>query len=318
MLSAADPQKTSLYRLLTGERVYDEYTMRMGEAAQVYRAGYDLDAFQNSFERAAKSQRHNLELQTTEVLSTDRAALGAALTVFGAYTGAVSGMRDAAMPTFAVTYETETTEFAALVTEAAPRRVRVWLYNFRNADMEIGLKFWRLQPGHYILSQGELLAGEGPEQHRYGWMEETNVTIAHRADGAVVTVPPGKVWVVDVRMDRPVTVPDYSPDLAVSPRDTKVSGRSVTLTVHNIGNADAGTFTVALQAQDGEGWKTIAHKTLTGLAAPKDLTPSRASVRFSLAKPLPAGCRVILDPRDHLFEICETNNTAVVAPDEGA
>ncbi len=86
----------------------------------------------------------------------------------------------------------------------------------------------------------------------------------------------------------------------------------------NIGNADAGAFTVALQTPDGEGWKTIAHKTLTGLAAPKDLTPSRASVRFSLARPLPAGCRAVLDPRDHLFEICETNNVAVVAPDEGA
>ncbi len=184
--------------------------------------------------------------------------------------------------------------------------------------MAVGLRFWRLQPGQYILSQGELLPGEGPEQHRYGWLEERDVTIAHRADGAVVTVPPGKVWVVDVRMERPIAVPDTSPDLAVSPRGTKVSGRSVTVAVHNIGNADAGAFTVALQAPDGEGWKTLAHKTLTGLAGPKDLTPSRASARFSLAKPLPAGCRVVLDPRDRIRELCESNNAVPVAPDEGA
>lgn len=310
---AVDPSRTALYKLLTGDRTHDEYTLRHADPAQIYRTNYDLERYQKSFESAAKSLRTNFELRTTEVLATDRAALDSALTVFGAYTGAVQLIRDANTPTFAVTYQTEGTDFAALVVESTSRRVRVWLYSFTDAPQKIGLRFWRLEPGIYRILQGEILPGERPGQNRYAWLPAARVSLLRRAEGVDVLVPPGKVWVVDVLLVEPRAVPARSPDLAAGERSISVRGAQVTVRIHNLGNAGAGPFTVALQERDGAGWKTVAHRRLDGLKAPEDLRPASVVIRFHLARPPASGSRVVVDPRDELFELCETNNTVIVS-----
>ncbi len=310
---AVEASRTALYKLLTGERTYDEYTLRHAEPAQIYRTNYDLERYQKSFESAAKSLRTKFELRTTEVLATDRAALDSALTVFGAYTGAVQLLRDANTPTFAVTYQTEGTDFAALVVESTPRRVRVWLYSFTDAPQKVGLRFWRLEPGIFRLLQGEMLPGERPGQNRYAWLPAARVSLLRRAEGVDVTVPPGKVWVVDLLLVEPRAVPARSPDLAAGERSVSVRGAQVTVRVHNLGNAAAGPFTVALQERDGVGWKTVAYRRLDGLKAPEDLRPTSTVIRFHLARPPADGSRVVMDPRDELFELCETNNSVIVS-----
>lgn len=303
MFDYADSGETALYKWLTGERVYDEYTRRFGDAAQIYRTDYNLDEFMKSFERAAKEQRYNLELQTTEVLSTDRAALRGALTVFGAYTGAIQGLRDAATPTFAVTYDASDTDFAALVTEAMPERVRIWLYSFHNTDTRIGLRLWRMKPGKYIVMQGKLMPGEWEFQHRYGWLPAQRVDILHRADVVYVNVPPNETWVVDIRLDEPISVPNRAPDLAVG--ISKHETDTITASIHNVGNADAKSFTVALAKQIGSGWTIVSEKKIGFLKAPKHLSPSSTVVRF----PCQGGpCRIIVDPKNEQYEICESNN----------
>lgn len=311
LLHSADPQQLSLYKMLTHERVYDEYIRRSGDAAQIYRLDYDLDAFMRSFERAAKSQRHNLEFQTTEVLSTDRAALGHALTTFGAYTGAIMGLRDAATPTFAVTYETADTDFAALVTESTPKRVRVWLYSFADAEKPIGLRLWQLTPGKYVLNQGDILPGEREFQNRYGWIDPSRIEIRHRAQLVGIRVPPQKVWVVDLRLEEPISVPKSAPDLAINARDVVWDGDTVKVTVHNIGNADAKPFSVELQAKIDGAWKAIAEKRMTSLPAPKSLVPSNTPVSLAVLKDGRNNeMRVVLDPKNQQYEIFEENNVA--------
>ncbi len=307
------PSRTALYRLLTDDRTYDEYTLRFADPAQAYRVTADLERFQRNFESAAKSLRTNFELRTTEVLATDRAALDSALTVFGAYTGAVQLLRDASTPTFAVTYETEDTGFAALVVESRPERVRVWLYSFADAPRPIGLRFWMLRPGEYRVLEGEKLPGERPGQYRYAWLPPKRVSLLRRAEGLMVTVPPGREWVVDVALEEPVPVPAAAPDLAIGGKDVDSEGSRVAVRVRNLGSAPSGPFTVALQRPDGAGWRTVAHRRLPGLAAPRNLLPSSTEIVFSLAQSLPPGSRVVADPRDEVFELCETNNTAPAA-----
>jgi len=304
-----DPNKTALYKWLTGERVYDEYTLRMGDPAQLYRVDYDLERYQKSFEKAAKSQRHNLELQTTEVLSTDRAALGSALTVFGAYTGAVCGLRDAATPTFAVTYDTPDNDFAALVTESTSRRLRVWLYSFHEKPVRIGLKLWQLLPGSYVLNQGELLAGEHSFQHRYGWIASKAVKVTHRADMVYVDVPSGKVWVVDVRLDASIAVPKIAPDLAVGESDLRPAPNGLEVTVHNVGNAGSSPCTAEVQLRKNGAWKTVANVRIPAIAAPRNLSASFLKVVAPMKALLGAATmRVRIDPDDRQYELCETNN----------
>lgn len=310
MLHAADSQKTSLYKMLTGERVYDEYTLRGGDPAQVYRVNYDLDTYLASFERTAKSLRYNLEFHTTEVLSTDRAALGHALTVFGAYTGAICGLRDAATPTFAVTYDTPDTDFAAIVTESTPQRVRLWLYSFKDRPVKIGLKFWQLVPGRYIVNQGELLSGEYKFQHRYGWIAPSTVDIRHRADGLSVQVPGGKVWVVDLRLDKPISVPKTAPDLAINKRDLKWTDKGLEVTVHNIGNTASRPVMIRLSGPDS----TLIKATVPAIPAPRNYNPSVAKVIIPAKKPANTeGWMVSIDPTDTQYEICETNNRVTLA-----
>lgn len=113
--------------------------LRNGDPAQIYRCTYDLEQFQKSFESAAAASRFNLELETTEVLSSDRAALPQASTVYGAYIGALQPVHDGMVPTLAVTYDTNSTDFAALVTEAEDRRVRVWFYSFEKEELLVDL-----------------------------------------------------------------------------------------------------------------------------------------------------------------------------------
>lgn len=305
-----DAQKTALYKWLTGECVYDEYTQRFAEPVYKYRINHDLAAFQSSFENAAKSQRYNLEFKTTEVLSTDRAALDSALTVFGAYTGAVTGLRDAATPTFAVTYDTPNNEFAALVTEATPKRLRVRLYSFHNEPVRMALKVWQLLPGVYILNQGELVAGEHPFQNRYTWIEPQKVNIRHRAEAIYINLPPQKEWVVDLRLDEPISVPKTAPDLAVHERDTKIVEKGLEITVHNIGNSKSSPVKAVLQVNKAGKWIDAGRALVPALLEPQGLTPSTKKVIIPVdAKLLKGNYRVVLDPTDEVYEICETNNS---------
>lgn len=305
--------KAAVYKWLTGDPAYDDFILAYGDRTQIYRVNGDLDAYMKSFQAAASGLRYNLDLQTTEVLSTDRCGLPHALAVFGAYTGAQTGMRDAATPSFSITYDTPTMNFAALVTEATRERLRVWLYNFEDEPMPIGLKLWRLKPGSYIVSQGEQVPGERECIHRYRWEDPQTVKILRRAEGPTITVPPGKVWCVDLRLDEPIDVPALAPDLAVAPRDVARTDRGLTITVHNVGNADVTAFDVAVQTKNDARWTTVATKRCAGLNWPKDLTASATTVEVPLDQPAAQGeWRILLTPGDGQFDLNESNNLCVV------
>lgn len=300
--------KTAVYKWLTGDPAYDDFIMAYGDAAQKYRVNGDLDAFMGSFKAAAEGLRYNLDVQTTEVLSTDRCGLPAALSVFGAYTGAQSGMRDAATPSFSVTYDTPSMNFAALVTQATQERVRVWLYNFEDDPMPVGLRLWRLRPGHYLLNQGEQVEGERPTIRRYRWEPSTTVKILRRAEGPTVTVPSGKVWCVDLRLDEPVAVPDRAPDLAIATRDVTRTAGGLRVTVHNIGNEDAQPFQIRVQAKSGDRWSTVGQQ-CPALPWPKNLVSSVVTVEIPLQpNQLQGSLRLTLEPGDGQHDLYAPNN----------
>jgi hypothetical protein len=310
----SNPKVTSLYRMLTGERVYDEYTKRFGTATQNYQIDNNIDEYLARFEKAAKSLRTRLWYHTTEVMSTDRLHLPAVEDVWGAYTGAILTTVDAEVPTMAVTYDTPDSNFAALVTENEDTRVRVWLYSFWEEPETIRLKFWRLRPGEYIVNQGDIQPGEREFQHRYQWGDPQNLEILHKADGIDVTVPPGVVWVVDVRLNNKIDVPESAPDLAIHARDISFEGGKPSLTVHNIGTEAAEDFTVALQSLGGYGWVTIDEKRVARLSEPVNFTPFTARVQFDV-EPADGNIdlRFNLDPEDDLFEINERNNSVTLS-----
>lgn len=312
LVGCADPDVTSLYRMLTGERIYDEYTRRFGTPPQQYQIDQDVDRYLASFEQAAKSLRHNLWYYTTEVLSTDRLHLPAVDAVWGAYSGAISTLVDAETPTMGVTWKTPDANFAAIVTENTPTRLRAWIYTFWDEPTEIAMKLWRLTPGIYLATQGEQVKGEHTFQKRYGWGDPEPIEILHAGDMFHLTVPPKTVWVVDLRLHEEITLPPTACDLAIAARDLTPDANGLTVTVHNVGSAPAEDFVVALQTRDGDAWRTVAEQTVTRLSHPVDFVPFTVDVTFSLRPDQLASIRrVVVDPDDMLFELCETNNAVL-------
>lgn len=310
-----EQSKVGLYRWLTGDKTYDEYTWRSATATLRYHLGGDLEAYLEGFESMARSTRYNLEMQTSEVMAMDRTGVPAAMAIFGAYTGAISSLRDMATPTFAVTYDTATTDFAALVVHASKSRLRVWLYNFEDQAMPIGLRLWQLQPGRYILEQGEQLPGQFEKQYRYAWETPREAECVYRGAGPTVTVPPGKVWVVDLRLHEPIARPEDLPDLAIGTHDIARTGRQIRVTVHNIGNAAVPGFKVILQGERAGAWETVGHTEAEPMAGIQDFMPARQQVTFALPENLPdATLRAVLDPDDQIDELYESNNAITLSP----
>ncbi len=308
----ATPKLAATYRLLTGDRVYDEYAIRRGNATQRYRSTHDLEQYARSFEGSAKGMRNNWTQFTSEVLQTDRAGLAGAKHVMGAYTGSVSGTRDTDTPTFAVTWDTPDLNFAALVTEATPSRVRAMLYSFNEETTRMGLCPWRLQPGVYVVQAGERLTDTKDKMTRYSWGEPREVTHLHRATPIWIDVPAGKEWVVDVRLRKPIARPAKLPDLAIGVDDMVISGQSCTVTVHNIGSDASAGFDVVLESSpDGRTWKVVDRQRVDGLPQITNLDPVRQDI--ALKKPTNASrWRIRLDPDDVIDELYELNNSLVL------
>ncbi len=302
----------SPYRLLTGERVYDEYILRFATPTQKYMIEYDLSEYSRTFEKTANSLRHNWTRLTSEILQTDRAGLTGSAEVFGAYTGAVCSFRDSKTPTIAVTYDTPDLNFASVVTEASPGRLRVMLYNFNAEPTRVGLRPWRLVPGVYVQNAGEPVPGERDFQKRYTWTGGVEIEHRHRGTPVWVEVPSHKEWVVDLRLRKTIDRPAELPDLAIAPRDVESKDGKVTVRVHNIGGAAAGAFDVVAESRNGQQWAELARAKVDGLPAIKDFNPSVCEVTLNVDAAKLAGGRIRLDPDNRVEELYELNNAATL------
>jgi hypothetical protein len=235
--------------------------------------------------------------------------------VFGAYTGAVRDFRDGGAPTLAVTYDTPDLNFASVVTETTPCRLRVWIYNFNDEPMPIGLRPWQLLPGVYVLNAGHPVPGEKPVQNRYTWTSPVEVVHKHPGTPVWIDVPPHKEWVVDFRLRRAIDRPDRLPDLAVARRDVRVNDGRVSVTVHNIGSAQAAAFDVAVQVAPSDEWETVARTEVAGLPAIADFEPVRRQVTLTVPPgKMASSWRIALDPDEKVEECYELNNVVTMTP----
>ncbi len=203
------------FRWVTGDRTVDEYLLRFPSPYQRYMVTNDLDDLVKAIEGAARSMRVNFRLMTEELLQTDRAGLPCSRESLGAYTGAVHNWRDGLMPAMAVTWEVPDPHFAALVVASTDRRLRVWVYSFHDEPIRVGMRIWRLTPGRYAATHGEILPGETTNR-RYGWCDPESFTYRRPLDTYRVNIPPRRPYCVDLRLVEPVDVPATAPDPAIT------------------------------------------------------------------------------------------------------
>ncbi len=293
------------YRWVSGDHSYDDNLLAASHSDEKrvatkaytrYLIDHDLTAFTAAMEALAEERRYNFELQTREVLATDRAGVPID-DLFGAYTGAARRWSDMGLPSCAVTWVTEDTDFAALVRTADDHRLKLTVHSFKDRPARLGMRLWQLVRGRYELVSGP--EGETPSGLRVVESTSRTFDLRHRGQTEFIEVPPGKSCAVDIRLIEAAPPADALPDLAVGRNAVTFASSgdkpvAVTVRVHNIGAADAGPGRVSLSS-DVPGSNPLAEAPVPPIPAPNDLLAKYEDVRFDVPRAdLAPGWRVDL------------------------
>jgi hypothetical protein len=205
---------------------------------------------------------------------------------------ALDGRGSAPWPTIAVSWEAGY-DFAALVREFEPDRLRVTAWNFGEAR-EVGMRPWGLRPGSWRLS----IDGSEPREVQ-----------VERGGTVPVSMP------AQGRAELTLELADASdwtprrPDLALSATEgARVEDGMLTVIVHNIGAEDAPACTATLTA----GGAVVVETQVPTIAAPLDFQPKTAEVRFELPEGAAGEMTVRVDAEAAVPEITEVNNAMTI------
>ena len=260
-------------------------------------------------ERVEEYRRGTLYLYTEAQPSTDRLWGLWDENLFLAYLGgyAAGHRRTSNWPGLAISYTDAGTDLASLVLENRVDRVEVLVYNFEAQRTGVEMRLWQLEPGLYELRVGADASGE------MGETTSTREVSVRRGTRIEVPLRYGQMQLVRLRQLEARPEPDLLPDLAIGRRDVAIDPEagSLTVTVHNVGSAPAGTFEVRLTGERGE---AIAARTIEGLAAPVDLQPRTATASFQLSALSAAGvASVQVAPLAPDLEITDENNAVTLS-----
>jgi hypothetical protein len=180
---------------------------------------------------------------------------------------------------------------AIVVPRATPDHLQVRAYNLDTAPLTAAMTGWDVEPGTWSMS-----VNGGPAR---------NVAF-ERTVSVDVTFAPRATTTIELRLVSK-GVPYWSrPDLGLTARDVRVSGRTIRVTVHSVGAVDAPASAVVIRDASG---KTLASAPVPAIKAPVDLRPKTADVTLTLpaGKSL-QGASVAVEMRGALPEITRRNN----------
>ncbi len=184
------------YRLITGDRQFDDVLAKYGPPTTQFRIAYEqaetptqreaaLTPLLENLKSALDVLDYNIALRTSEPKSTDRIWVGGTETMIGMATGTetVGGARgtERQWPLFGVSWKDTGTDIAALLIANRKDEINGYLYSFANSPKTVGIQFWRLEPGDYVL---QLSAADG-FQHGD---ELASKTFQHERPGDAVEV----------------------------------------------------------------------------------------------------------------------------------
>jgi hypothetical protein len=200
-----------------------------------------------------------------------------------------------------VSWEGGGLDYAALILDAKPDRLKAIVYSFHEKERPMTMRVWRLPHGRYEVSTGVDRDGDDQPEERLCRREME----LWRYDGTVVfTVFPGQTQVIELSLLEELDNVRTRPDLAIGPYDVAIEDGAAVATVHNIGGSTAPPSTIEVRGANN---KVIGVAQTPPLEAPHSLQPITARVRIQLdsgARP----ARAVLDPADRIAEITESNN----------
>jgi len=191
-------------------------------------------------------------------------------------------------------------DMARLVEYSGNDGLRVSMYSFSTHKRTVVARLYRLEPGTYTVTLKT--DSDGNDSYETTVSEERKDFA--RFDRLSVTVPPKVPAVLDIKQIGKALDPGDLPDLAVSDYYVERKGRDVIVTVHNIGSAPSGPFTVSLIAENGEEITRVQAESIPGA---EDFVPKQAKITLSKA-PKKGKFTIIVDMDNAIREIFEENN----------
>jgi len=221
--------------------------------------------------------------------------------------GDVALLRNRIYPLHWVSWEQTAGALAVWVLEKRPDYLRIWLVNTGDERLAPSMRAWRLQHGHYQVRLGADDDGDGRID---GAAETGRVELARGMRMPVPSLPPRRLAVLEITQTEALEPITGRADLAVCDRDLAIdpeTGAAI-LTVHNIGGADAGPFTVHVSEQGAD---TGVDFEIAGLPAPAGFEPSTVGVPLE-GMDLSPGDAVVVQVMTDQPEITGANNRATV------
>jgi len=284
----------------------DECLQEFTDAADVaglpfkFRLTGDKSLVVDALRKSNDGYRLGWPMNTSGAAMTDRVGAGDMLLLHSVSTG------DMVNP--AVTYSTKSRDFAALLLRDNTSNLKLLVYSFEAQPLDFILRPWRLQVGGtYSFRWGTDDDRDDEIDHTLG---EKEFVLEHRGDPVPIVLPPRAVTVVEMTQTSPGAPLGLLPDLAAAPDDVSYAEGKLSVTVHNVGAANAGPFSVRVE-QDGN---LIGSRTLNGLDYPADLDAKTVALTFDLPSRPASPITVTIDPQDDIREITEVNNVAIWDP----
>ncbi len=201
-------------------------------------------------------------------------------------------------------------DLARLVTHADDKATRFNLYNFKAEPQKTTARFWRILDGRYRLIVGADEDDDGFVDSQ-GSLLRSNEIRLDRFSLVELEIPPLKNIAVNLELIRAEKRPLSLPDLAVHPaKDIRRENNLLKIRVHNIGDAPAVNFSVAVLDREG---RRIRRQIVRRLDAPLDFVPKTVELVFDLANR--DGLQIVIDPDHRIREIYEGNNSAPAPSD---
>ncbi len=294
------------WRRLTGSRKLDERFIGKAAGASpnpsfnAWLATGDKTWLQKALVRVVEDFERNRFLVTEAEPPTDRVPLPGNVLLRQMILGGI-GVWVCGWPQMAVSWERTGYDFAALVLEARPAKLKVLAWNFGPAR-EVTMRVWELARGKYELKIG-------PDNNQDDALDSVRTDLTVEIDRATrLTIPLPANELTLIELNQVGALPAGSrPDLAVSSEDIELSAdrRKVAVTVHNIGSAPSQPVRAVVYSDTKE---ELGTEKVEPIPPPNDLKPQTVRLTIALKKPAPKKWKLVIDPEGTLDEITRENN----------
>jgi hypothetical protein len=192
-------------------------------------------------------------------------------------------------------------DLARLVEYSGNDGFRVQMYSFDSFNREVTARLYRPDSGEYTVTLRSDRDGDGTfETPVYDRTEH----LMHFGR-LTFTVPPKIPVLFEVKQISADPDPGSLPDLATSTYYIKRLGSSLVVTVHNIGCAPSGSFTLTVLDDHDRELRTV---NVGSIESPEDFVPRHVDVTVT-GLPSLEMYRIIIDRENAVREIFEENNT---------